>query len=350
MSDEIKKITIFSTRFINGGGNQEGKGNEYLFSNTEKLFRKELKDYYVKPDDAIEQLLAEETSDGEENRLSLLLKRHLVTKALGAEVDEAEWNGLTKDSESMMQYVIDRDGKTGESLDELETESDKAEIMDNGEHFMSICLNIELETEDKVEKDNLKKRIKQWGLEDAVKDMVSEGDKRLYMYKLPGADVYAVFCPEKDAEKDSNGNRWIPCLLDCAHELTKVGDSYVPLDIRLVMHDKDLGEGSVYAGRFTALDEKDVNDSGLACGHLKEGDRCKIMFFQHTVGGIVDLLKPKGNLIKADDVHGIVDMEIDNYKTLAEYKDEGNEALNNANGLEACRVLNGKVIEHLKKL
>lgn len=331
-----KKITIFSTRFIALDDKKEDDKKKYLFSNTEKIFSRFLQDYYVRLDEIIDKLLEEE-SDINKNRLYILLKSHLVEFALGRSLEEGELEQLSIDGQ-LTNNVSNKGDNTGNDLNDLLTTFDKSELDEADEEFETIfetisdSIDVEIKSRKKPE---IKERIEKWGIADRIKALGSEDDERFYLYQLPGEDIYAVLCPEDNKYKDSNEDRWIPCLLNCAHELAK--NDGLLLDIRLVLHDKDLGEDNErYAGRFTYLSNEDVRNRNLDCGRLKEKDECKILFFLHTVGGIVDILL-KIKEIEIKDIHKEVDNVMVYYEKLAKIKKDGENALNEPNGLTNCR-------------
>ena len=311
IEEKLIDVTLFSTRFI---PTKEEDKNKYLFNASEREYSSRLQDYYLNGlKGAIDKLLEEKIEvDGQEiTQLAQLLTEHLKV----AKNNKADLNTLLTDSDCKM---MEKRKKTPE---------------------ITIEKDIELEITNRTT-DLLVKRIEKWGLKEVVMDKVRD-DKRFFIYRLPNSNVFAVWCPDV-GDRDSSGNRWIPCLIKCLHELTKQEDgSYPPLNIQLVLHDMDLDSNSPYAGRFTYIE----NGINLAGGSLKKGDKCQILFFMHTIGGIVDLLtNPQAD---KKTIHTEVDKVMKNYGELGKIRKEGNSALKKEDGLKTYR---GNIKDRLDNL
>jgi hypothetical protein len=309
IEEKLIDVTLFSTRFI---PTKEEDKNKYLFNASERLHSSWLQDYYLNGLKGAVSMLLNEKIENNNKKITQLLVSHL-----------------------------EKTKEQGENLTNLFTDSDKIE----GDEYPDtppeqiIADSINIEIDDKNE-DALIARIEQWGLEETVKAIVPD-DKRFFIYRLPNSNVFAVWCPDV-GDRDSSGNRWIPCLIKCLHELTKQEDgSYPPLNIQLVLHDMDLDSNSHYAGHFTYIE----NGINLAGGSLKKGDKCQILFFMHTIGGIVDLLtNPQAD---KKTIHTEVDKVMKNYGELGKIREEGNSALEKEDGLKTYR---GNIKDRLDNL
>ena len=146
--------------------------------------------------------------------------------------------------------------------------------------------------------DELCERIIQWNLEEKIKQLLEEKNndiviaakKRATLYQIENSDVYAINCLEQN-EKDNGGNNWIPSLVKFAKSLSRE-----PVDINLVLHDKDLGTKYDKPNPPTVFTEQNiVKEFESLKDLLCDGTKCRIAFFQHTTNSFVDILNDSKN-------------------------------------------------------
>lgn len=339
------EITIFSTRFI------ENKEQDYLFNNTQKVPCKHLQNYYIRLDEIIDKLLSEKVSD-EKKTIYVQFKTKLIEFSLGRALEKGEYESIVEGD--AYEYVKRMGGRTGEELRPFMTSRDiqAYEDEDNDEDcFIIISDSIAADIKEHKRTD-LKERCCQWNLEQQFISMFSDDRKEYYLYQVNNSQVYAVYCLE-DEDKDNTGNRWIPCLIRCAQDITG-NNPEVGLNINLVLHDKDLGEESEYAGIDVSYIDKDhVKNKKIDCDYegfsaLRDIDQCQILFFQHTTNGVVKILTSSvedGNLI-----HNMVSDIMEQYGKLGEVVTASQNAMESETGVDESKKIDSEIIKLAKML
>ena len=316
------KITLFSTKTINERGCLFD--DNALLINDDRL-RILLHDYFLKPRDMI----------------------HMIRK------NEEKWKKLNILILSKLENIVDNIQEYATNKDLEESENENQEItMD----FLEDRIMFEYHDPDAI--DSILERIEKWSLVNYLHELTPYQDipedvrDKSQMYQLPNSDVYAIKCLE-DNDMDISGTKWIPCLIKCAKLLAN--DS--PVDINLVMHDKDLGNNTYYTlNDMTLLDDDMVRlqfDIDTTNPLLNPDDRCRITFFKHTTNFITNILNTPfsqnrdihqetiDGFKENYDEYGVKKKDvIYNFERLCNIKDKSKECLNDENGIETAKQLN----------
>ena len=318
-SNEKIKITIFSTKLIR-------EKNGLFTPDTLKVenveVKKLLRDYFIHLDVLLYNMMKDDTK---KRKLKVLL------------FNCSEKNNPTNDDEIAAKYREDDLRKRGVDVS----------IPCNAD-FVKKRIDSDF-NERGANNGAILKRIIAWNLEEEMLNICIGGqewddlEKRTTLYHIAGSHVYALKClDEENDELDKNQVKWIPCLIRCAQCLTNNPEKGI--DLCLVLHDADLGRGTDFTKQDVVFVDKDkVIENKLDCGTLRDVDLCRIIFFQHTVNPITNILCKRVETGK--EVREYLESVMLNYGKLNMIKDKAKKALESKCGITELKALDKELTE-----